>query len=251
MLTTAFNQGYFDVATSKRGRSASRRADYCFPSIVTCIQPEILKHHVTSLDIRSGFLTRFLFSTIPDGNRRPATGAIDHSAALAALEHYGRIEGSVTPERGYLSELHDAFREHGAMPEIYDRHVNEYGPRIACVLQADGAEIRQETWDRTRTLLLWFYGMAERVLEDVGTGPIETKFERFLRSYLAYIRRKTPSGGVTKKTISHNKNTGTDGPLRTRILDELVERGDIMKNSDGCYVATGAKGGERPSVRVS
>jgi hypothetical protein len=160
--------------------------------------------------------------------------------AIEALAVYDRLAGDVTPEANYLADMDAMFAEHEAIPGVFRRYINEYGPRIACILQADGRAIRPETWDKTRSIVQWYYAQAESVLDLVRDDAARNPFETQLVSMLGYIRRKTPSGGVSKTTISRNKGEGTTAHRRDQLLEELMERGWVVRGADGRYAATGA-----------
>jgi len=239
MLTTAFNQYAFDIRLSGRSRKSSQ---YAALSIAASIQPEVLRHHVRRIDVESGFLTRFLISMLPESTWRPSSGRVDLSVAMDALSVYDRLCGEVTPPENYLGGLHAMFAAHGADPRIYGRYVNEYGPRIACLVQADGQEIRDESWDRASVLVRWFYSMAEVALGDTLTGRESTKLERDLKSLKGYIQRMTnDAGGVAKARISRNWGLGT-AAYRDKLLAELLERGAVRALTDGRYVDAGGSG---------
>jgi hypothetical protein len=164
MLTNAFNEGHFDIRLS--GRSGKRRVSrYCYPSIVANIQPRVLRRYAGSIHMDSGFLPRFLISALPCRRWRPSSGCFDMRPAIEALAVYDRLAGDVTPEANYLADMDAMFAEHEAIPGVFRRYINEYGPRIACILQADGRAIRPETWDKTRSIVQWYYAQAESVLD--------------------------------------------------------------------------------------
>jgi len=234
MMTTTFSEHSFDIVLSRRARKTSK---YAALSIAANIQPDVLRRHAARIDMESGFLPRFLFTVVPESTWRPSSGKTDPSSAIDALAVYDRICGEVTPPDRYLDDLHRLFAEHGADPAIYGRYVNEYGPRIACILQADGKEIRDEHWDRAAVLVQWFYGMAERALGGVLSGAEPCKLERDLCSLHGYVCRMTREfSGVTRTKISRNWGCGT-AAHRNRLLAELVERGKIRCLVDGKYVA--------------
>jgi hypothetical protein len=168
---------------------------------------------------------------------RPASGKSDMSDAIDALSVYDRLCGEVTPPDGYLGDLLATFAANRADQRLFGRYVNEYGPRIACILQADGQPITAENWTRAAVLVRWFYAMAEEALGDVlVVGSESTKFERDLNSLMGYVRRMTrETGGVAKARISRNWGLGT-ATYRSRLLDELVERGIVRCLADGRYV---------------
>ena len=241
MLTNAFNQGHFDIRLS--GRAVKRRMSrYCYPSIVANIQPEVFRRFAGSLQVQSGFLPRFLISVLPRREWRPATGIPDSTAVIEALRVYDALAGEVTPEDGYLGDLDRMFYEFEAIPAVYKRLVNEYGPRIACILQPDGRHIRPETWDRVRTIIQWFYAQAETVFGLVKEDGTRNQFESQLRSLRNYILRKTATGGVTKTVISRNKGEGTTAAQRDKLLEELLERGWIAVHPDGRYTTPDGSG---------
>jgi hypothetical protein len=83
-LTEVFNKGSFEHAFSVRGRGiSSRSTNYCFPSIIAHIQPEVFDIVVNKQDVSSGFLGRFLFCKMTDFDGRPAK--IDQGIAIREL----------------------------------------------------------------------------------------------------------------------------------------------------------------------
>ena len=240
MLTAAFNKGHFNVRLSNRG-GKHRICRYCYPSVIANIQPGVIRRHADSVHVTSGFLPRFLISALPRRRWRPATGRIDMSDAVDALRVYDQLEGEVVPGANYLQELYDAFDKSAKLPSVYSRYLNEYAPRIACILQADAQPIRPNAWKRASVIIRWFYAMAEDVLGFIPEEGGVTKFHRQVESFFEYIRRKTrETNGVTKSQISQNKGRGTTASERKRILAELVDCDRIKLLPDGRYVTKDA-----------
>jgi len=233
MLTTAFNAYSFDIRLSGKSRKSSR---YAALSIAANIQPNVLQYHARRIHVDSGFLPRFLISMLPGATWRPSSGKMDLSAAVDALTAYDTLCGDVTPPDNYLGGLRSMFTANGADRRLFGRYVDEYGPRFACILQADGQEIRAESWDRASVLVRWFYSMAEAALGDTLAGRESTRFERDMISLSGYIQRVTrETGGVLKARISRNWGLGT-ATYRNKLLAELVERGVVRALTDGRYV---------------
>jgi hypothetical protein len=223
-LTSAFNAGYFDVQLSKRSGNSRRKANYCYPSIIANIQPQVIRSNLNRLYLDSGFLPRFLISSFNRINCRPATNDLgsDIEEAHEIMDRYQRLEGNISIPQGYLQELHDELFADERLHGFAARYVNEYGPKIACILQADGADIRDETWSKTATILRWFYGMAGKVINDSYEDERQAKFENDCERFYNFIRKKKT---VQKSRISRNFSKGTSAKYREMILKELVDRG--------------------------
>ena len=64
-LTKSFNKGFFKSSFSSRGGHGNiRAADYCYPNILACVQPDVLRKIADKSDLENGFLGRFLFARI-------------------------------------------------------------------------------------------------------------------------------------------------------------------------------------------
>ena len=62
-LTKSFNKGFFKSSFSSRGGHGNiRAADYCYPNILACVQPDVLRKIADKSDLENGFLGRFLFA---------------------------------------------------------------------------------------------------------------------------------------------------------------------------------------------
>ncbi len=241
MLTAAFNKGHFNVRLSNRG-DKQRICRYCYPSVIANIQPGVIRRHADSVHISSGFLPRFLITTLPRRLWVPATGRPNLSNAMDALRLYDELEGEVVPEAGYLHGLRTAWHERGVLPLVASRYCNEYAPRIACILQADGKTIRAESWGRASVIVRWFFGMAEEVLGRIPEEGRVTKFQMQVESMFDYIANKTSEcGGVTRSDISRNRGRGTTAAERKRILAELVDCDRIKLLTNGKYMVRGAE----------
>jgi len=230
-LTDAFNRGFFKVALSRR-RGAAREARYCYPGVLANIQPEALADCADRRSIDSGFLPRFLVSLVEEEPTwRPTTKGIERSHALDALSAYKAISGEVNVPEGYLGFLFDEFsRQHAPLGSHWRRLVNEYGPRIAVMLSGS-ALVNEDHWRRTAVVLRWFYGMAERALLSLGEDPYARRTNATLASMAEFVRVRSP---CPKTTFSHRFSRQVPlGADRDRLLDELVERGQIRRETRG------------------
>jgi len=242
-LTDAFNRGWFKSILSARGKSEPREAAYCYPSIMANIQPATLARYGTQSALDSGFLQRFLITTMKPGNRRPAT--IDFAdlakASERALNCYKEKCGVVEVPEKYMQELHDEFHEADApMRAHWGRLINEYAPRFAVVLSVsdrDGlptVELASDCWERAALLVRWFYAQGIDLLTQIQEGEQEAKFERLLQRIFDAVRKYGP---VSKAWISRRIGRGTKATQRAEGLEELTERGILELLQDGKYRA--------------
>ena len=244
-LTEMFNKGYFNHAFSTRGKGiSSRSSNYCFPSIIAHIQPDIFDLVVNKQDISGGFLGRFLFCTMSDFDGRPTK--IDLEASIRDLslrvDAFRCKRGLVQVPNDYLGELFETFKKlsHEKMHSSWKRLVNEYGPKLAVMLSIADLDCREmvvisdEVWGRTITLLQWFFAHAERMLMGVDDGNEFTKLrERLFKKIFRAIFRFMPNG-ARNSDISNYAGYGSTRKERDEALDELVERG-IVSLKNNCY----------------
>jgi len=239
-LTAAFSQGYFEISHSARTKAAPRKTRYCYPNISANIQPSVFKRYCTEERVSSGFLPRFLVTTMPDhcNECRPACGNEAYLDALyrdscVALDQYMILEGPVQVEQGYLGDTYRMFTEGNApYPPVYMRLVNEYGPRLALVLSVTPGSksttpvITQDGWRRASVLVMWHYKQFVDLLDDTeGDGRL-SRLNNVADRVLTIIRN-AGSGGVEKATISRNCGRSSSAPERTRAIAELLDRGLI------------------------
>jgi len=246
-ITDAFSRGYFKVNMSQRGNSKERKAPFCFPNLLANIQGETLETKACILDLRSGFLSRFLYTIIPVTAWCPSDEDMTEKLGRAktALERLSTVRGVFNVPQGYQEQLAAMFRAHPVPDDLMlhaDRLMNEYLPRLALILSvppeppATAAEtevwsvydgpseidrITDEAWAKAETLVLWFFGQAEKVLGNIQEDEQAAKWERNLRRIYRYIKNNGP---VTKTDISRNCSVkGTNSKYRETILKELRE----------------------------
>ncbi len=231
-LTSAWNQHQVKVVLSLRN-GEPRDVRYCAPNVAANVQPEVLADLADPLLMDSGFLNRFLFtySNTP-ASRRPNTDPINIEPLRRAFKAYRRMQVRVQVPQNYLQDVLDEFLTHNApMPGLFNRLINEYGPRFAFMLAVDPNRpqtltITEDHWRRAGILVRWFYGMACRALEGVGEDRYVRRRETRLERMLAWIR-KHPKG-VSKKYFTLAFHKGTDAADRDKALRELEDRGQIL-----------------------
>ena len=247
-LTEAFNKGSFEHAFSVRGRGInSRSANFCFPSIIAHIQPEVFDIVVNKQDVSSGFLGRFLFCRIPDFDGRPARIDLDYAVRELSLrvDAFRNKRGLVVVPDDYLNELFEMFKDlsHEKMHSSWKRLVNEYGPKLAVMLSVadrDFSEkimISDEVWRKTSSLLQWFFAHAERMLMGVDDGNEFTKLrERLFKKIFKAVTKFMPEG-ARKSDISNYAGYGSTKKERDEALVELIERGVLSYKNDHFIVS--------------
>ena len=237
-LTQAWNQCSAKVVLSSR-TGEPRDVKYCAPSLIAAVQPAVLAATGDTLLMDSGFLPRFLFSYLPEiRSWRPNTEPVDIAPLSSSFRAYKQIHARIAVPAGYLGDVMDEFVAHKApLPGHYNRLVNEIGPRIAVMLAADPnnpntVEITAEHWQRTGTIIRWFFAQAEQILGSLGEADYVRKMEDRLDRMLAWIR-KHPAG-VAKKHFSHRFfERGTTAVERDKDLLELEARGKIAVEKIG------------------
>ncbi len=249
-LTQVFGMGYFDENFSDRGRcAASRSAVYCAPNIIANIQPNVFNEKVDIIDVETGFVGRFLISKMPEFYGNPKN--FDSIAVLKRMElviqPFLRKRGIVEFEDGYSDALQQVFIgkcDQRFVPS-WRRLCNEYYPRFVVMLSING-DIRTQGEDvivtddtllRARTLVLWFFANAERVLsgivESVGNSKI---VEKQLKRLFTIIRDSNHGDGVLTRDISRSASgSGTTAKQRQDLLLELEARQWVARNDDGRY----------------
>lgn len=231
-LTYAFSQGWFKQNLSTRN-GGCREAFYCYPNVLTNVQPEVLAAKADKLIVKSGFLARFLISWVPRKEWRPSTGEDGdlREAAVQALEACRLKKGKVIPPEKYLDAARRTFIDCDApLRAHWQRLINEYGPRLALMLSVKPGDTGEEVsisrsdWDGAALLVQWFYAMAERALNLVEDDAKAAKLEKNLARMYRYIRKHGP---VTQSDISHNLSRGTTARDRNIHRNELLDRGLI------------------------
>lgn len=146
------------------------------------------------------------------------------------------MHGTLSVPEHYLGDLYKELVDNNApFPGIWNRYVNEYGPRLAVMLAASTTDLHQEMpvieqqhWARASVLIRWFYKMAASVLEGVSDSTEIQRFESMCARFYQFIV-KFPEG-VTLAVISRNMHRGTTADYRLKILEELVARGFVEYN---------------------
>ena len=240
-LTDAFNRGWFSHAMSSRGKkSKQREAKYCYPSILANVQPESITKYANTIDIASGFLSRFLISRVPDDYfGRPACGefsdVIDN--ANHAIDSYMGKSGNVHVGDGYLDSLHKMFVSHKAgIRSHWSRLINEYGPRFAVMLSVTPGDLSPEIelnsndWEGAELMIQWFYSMAIEMLGQVEEDTETAKREALLNRIFNVIKSRK---NCTTRDISFNTGRGSTKKTRYEALIELEDRGKIISIKEG------------------
>ena len=252
-LTEAFSKGYFRHNFSSRsGKTGTSSSDYCFPSIIANIQPEVFENIVRKTDISSGFLGRFIYARMPEFFGDPAI--IDINDVLQKisdyLSYFERKHGSVEVTPGYgkkLSEMFWKFSPEKLHP-VWRRLVNEYMPRFAVMLsinhqarsQGDAVLLESKCWTGAAKMVLWFFRQAEEILFSVENQTASAKeTEKLLKDIYKIIEKKDRGEGVNAREISMNSfGTGTNSEARKKIIRELMERGAIISSDPECKKGT-------------
>ena len=250
-LTKAFNKGFFKSSFSSRsGHGNIRAADYCYPNILACVQPDVLRKIADKSDLENGFLGRFLFARMVHVLCQPncfdLQKTIDEMSLL--LEAFKRKEGIIHIEKGYSASLGKMFSEKA--PEEIDftwkRLINEYYPRFAFLLSLtdDPATQRCETelknidWERAEQLVLWFFANAERLLLNIEDRNVDSRIrarETLLEKVCRKIQRLDRGNGVTIRDISVSGIRNSNAKERRDAISELIDRGIVVTLGDGRY----------------
>ena len=250
-LTKAFNKGFFKSSFSSRnGHGNIRAADYCYPNILACVQPDVLRKITDKSDLENGFLGRFLFARMVHVLCQPncfdLQKTIDEMSLL--LEAFKRKEGIIHIEKGYSASLGKMFSEKA--PEEIDftwkRLINEYYPRFAFLLSLtdDPATQRCETelknidWERAEQLVLWFFANAERLLLNIEDRNVDSRIrarETLLEKVCRKIQRLDRGNGVTIRDISVSGIRNSNAKERRDAISELIDREIVVPLGDGRY----------------
>ena len=251
-LTEIFNQGFFDLNFSDRGRGgSSRSSDYCAPTIITNIQPDVFPSKVDIEDICTGFAGRFLYAIMP-------SGFYGNPAKFDSIETLKKIQLLISPfqrkigvidfAEGYSDDLQKIFIGHTDKRLIpsWRRLCNEYYPRFVVMLsvtddpatQGENVIVTDETHRKARLLVLWFFANAEQVLLSVmETTGNDRIYEKKLLRIFRIVRDYDRGVGVLTSAISRAaRDSGTDSKQRQDLLNELVRRGWIKQDNNAYFV---------------
>ena len=250
-LTKAFNKGFFKSSFSSRGGHGNiRAADYCYPNILACVQPEVLRKIADKSDLENGFLGRFLFARMVHVLCQPncfdLQKTLDEMSLL--LEAFKRKEGVIHIEKGYSASLGKMFSEKA--PEEIDftwkRLINEYYPRFAFLLsltddpatQRCETELKNADWERAERLVLWFFANAERLLLNIEDRNVDSRIrarENLLEKVCRKIQHLDRGNGVTIRDISVSGIRNSNAKERRDAISELTDRGIVVPLGDGRY----------------
>ena len=250
-LTKSFNKGFFKSSFSSRGGHGNiRAADYCYPNILACVQPDVLRKIADKSDLENGFLGRFLFArmvhVLCQPNSFDLQKTLDEMSLL--LEAFKRKEGVIHIEKGYSASLGKMFSKNA--PEEIDfswkRLINEYYPRFAFLLsltddpatQCRETELKNTDWERAELLVLWFFANAERLLLNIEDRNVDSRTrtrESLLEKVCRKIQRLDKGNGVTIRDISISGIRNSNAKERREAIAELTDRGIIVSLGDGRY----------------
>lgn len=238
-LTETFGQGYYDQNFSERGRGSSTRSvDYCCPNIIANIQPKVFTELVDMQNIYTGFLGRFIFAVMPEFYGNPAR--FDSAAVMEQMhvivDVFLRKKGSVELDEDYSDDLQKVFLGN-CDPKLnpsWRRLCCEYYPRFMVMLsvnhgiksQGESVVITDEAVSKARTLTMWLFAQAERVLGDVMDCDARSReTEQKLKRIFEIVRDSDRGDGVLTSEISKRASgSGTTAKQRQEILLELKER---------------------------
>jgi len=239
-LTESFNKGWFSVKLSTKNSDMPRESNFCYPSILANIQPEAMQTYANTIDLSTGFLSRFLVARIPDDYYgRPACCDFDPliEEANRAIACYKSKKGKVEVGDNYLADVYQMFREHKAgIRSHWSRLVNEYGPRFRVMLSVPmgdtGKKITfaNDSWEKAGLMVQWFYSMAEDVLTKIQDDEYIAKREKLLSRIVDFVRTQN---GATAREITRAMFRGTTKKERQDAIDELLDRNVIIAETRG------------------
>ena len=241
ILLVTFNQGFYSARYSKKNKGSSDRViDYIYPSVIASLQPEVFKKMARgAAHVSSGFLQRFLITHCDDDKSgyRPASPPKELvDRAVRAVKHFEELRGEVPAPRRYLNGLFTEFEKSSGIKSIYGRLINEYGPKIACILQADAKEITDDTWNRTAWIIKWLYAQAHTFLPDLSLDEKSALIdEKVSKIYQAILLNNGPMART--KLIKKNNAFRTSSPdEKDRYIRTMLECG-LISIVDKKYVA--------------
>ncbi len=242
-LTEGFSKGFFVQCLSTRSKETKERSTlYCYPNILANIQPATFEKIVNQIDIDNGFLGRFLYIKAPPFRCHP--GRFDTREAIkelqTLLEFFSMKEGKMTPPEDYSEALQEQMSE--GEPEFMQSHIarlcNEYYPRLAVMLSVTDNAVTQgtevvmtdEVWEKARLLVYWFYTNALKLFSRINEDDEKTlRREKLINRVLALAKRLDKGSGFTKRDVSLNGVYNTVAQERSLALEELVDRGELIK----------------------
>ena len=210
-LMVLWNVGYYDQILSQRKKGAkNRHVDYAFPSIIANLQKERFRSLARQKFLDDGLLGRFIITASPHNVNMLEwlpSSAVSKSPTLIdnvnkAIEHYARLTGEVHVPDGYLKRLQLEFAHSEARPEVWRRLCHEIAPKIACILQADGKPITDDTWERIEWIIRWLYSMAHDLIKDAHVDDDIAKIDDKCRAFQVQIKRRIKKLGVKGLTKS-------------------------------------------------
>ncbi|MFA6549009.1 MAG: hypothetical protein WCT39_03655 [Candidatus Margulisiibacteriota bacterium] len=245
LMTELFSKGWFSHPMSNRAKNAQpRESKFCYPNILGSTQLTTFSRYVQSLDLESGFVSRFLITRFDDPNWISwAKPKLDRNSLLSSLnslvDAIMSTEGSVEIPPDYQIRLSQPFiRGQAQFRPHWKRLVSEYSTRIALGLAVDGGKsikVTNELMDNAGIICQWFYAMAERTFCDVRETAAESREARDQKTVYMAIRN-----GHTNKSVIGQFCPKIPKEIRNRALDELLDRGHIVKSKDGYSIPAGA-----------
>lgn len=237
-FTDSFQRCWYIQNLSTKGNKKgnnSRFLNYLAPSILANIQPDIFLKYVRTSEAMSGFLPRFLMFRAPPLERIPDSGTPsmltdEFNEINDILDHYNKLNLYLEPPKGYLAEFKEVFESNGANLSVAGRYINEYGPKLAGILQADGKDITKDTWDRVGAMLIAIYNSAEKQLnsisDDERTQAVENIYARIIK-YVSTEKDGYPQSHLVKNISGLNKKN-----LEEHV-GELIFRGQLRREKVG------------------
>jgi hypothetical protein len=239
-LTSISTEYCFFERFSKKQRSI----EFAAPNLLAHIQPAILRHTFSNVNVHDGFFGRLLVTIM---NGKPPCYEIDgppvnEQKLIAMLSEYGKLSGTLEVPPRIFSDL---------KMEVYDSHLqptahrfcNEHGPRLALAL-ARSTNLKAGDWEKAKILVRWFLRHHAAMLGNIVIGRTRSAggLERvmwLLRDSIHKCAAKNLRPNKTNITIQHSHDTWKpyDALWRERGLKELIEFGEVVKNGD-CYYLT-------------
>lgn len=213
-------------------------------SIISASTTEWLVQSITEMDLRSGFLPRFLLVASTTREPEPPNGywaerdALRENALVGRLGEIGHrmpahlVVGGV---RGHLVDWDDHARQrfevgqsHDDLSGVYSRLAHSVAKLCALLTIAEmpaGGEyhVTESVAERACGLMDWILESTERTFEE---HLVFEKFEQMAQRYLGYLGEN----GMDKSTLLRKLRCAASD--MARITNTLKERGQIMETEE-------------------
>lgn len=248
-LVDTYHDGFFQWKLATK----TRVSDYCFPTLIAEVQPEMLKGF-GKLDelINTGFFSRCITIFAEPTNRIPMHKPVSKDSKeklyrigkeLSKIKRWD-INFDSIPFSDLEKELSSSFKKEASLKPIIGRLVNVTGPKLCAILQCDGNPIREDTIKRVEIILLWILKHTLPLLNNANLDFKEKKYSSDEEKVLSFARKN--HGKITKTMINNYKVLKGKTPKERSILIDCMLEDNVLRRDGNMLVIVPQKEKSKP-----